>query len=57
MAASADLAASTAEGMPETSLDQSSQPWAYVIWTEVLARSCVKPASGEMPLRDALKKT
>ena len=57
MAASADLAAATAAGMPETSLDQSAQPWAYVICTEVLARSWVKPASGEMPFRDALKKT
>ena len=55
--ASAALAAAMAAGMPEGSFDQSSQPCSWVILTDVLERSWVNPASGEMPLLEALKKT
>ena len=57
IAASADLAASTAAGIPDGSLDQSLEPSAYLISMEVFERCWVKPASGEMPLFVALKKT
>ena len=57
MAASADFTASMAAGIPDGLFDHNSHPCAYLTSTEVFANSWVKPARGEMPLRDALKKT